>query len=471
MVHEAIEAFERLNGASTELAHSKALWHESQIARKDSWLLRKAGKMLGKSIVTLSMEGNIPEFEKFDAQNANTKGGLGAYFGDKLEGLADLGIQAYGFQPAYALVEKEKDVFVSVDYQKLPDVGIISRVLDNDGKVLEIEVNVWDEGSLESDRIEKVQFFRMNRGGSINYLPYSPGVFDRLYTDSRAHRFTQEIVFGKAVYQFMKHINLIPDILHLNEAHTVVAASYMRHDGDFDRTAIVYTNHTIVPAGMEVFKTGEGGGDRIPVNIFRMLYFVSPYGMFHSFFMREDGVVDFCYAATKLADVINGVSNEHAIATIKLFREVYAQYYRQEFKAPVIGVLNGSGDSWIHQKLRAIEDSGRLATQEEIVNIHCLGVEEAYEEIRRRTISGQDREGIRLDPRKPTIWEVRRIVDYKSQYPMLRFLVHLICAETTESFTRGSLKKAWFRDITGLKEGYDKKHYDLNITVERVLDL
>ena len=81
----------------------------------DRWL---AAELQGKfvvttlSVTTLSMEGNIPEFEGFDAQKANTKGGLGAYFGDKLEGLADIGIQAYGFQPAYALVNK-KDAFVS----------------------------------------------------------------------------------------------------------------------------------------------------------------------------------------------------------------------------------------------------------------------------------------------------------------------------------------------------------------------
>ena len=141
--------------------------------------------------------------------------------------------------------------------------------------------------ALENERIEKVRFFRMNRGGSINYLPYCPEVFDILYTDNRVHRFTQEIVFGKAVYQFMKHFNLVPDILHLNEAHTVVAASHMRSDEAFDKTAIVYTNHTIVPAGMEVFRTRQAGESHINVDIGRMLYFVSPNTQLNSIFMRR----------------------------------------------------------------------------------------------------------------------------------------------------------------------------------------
>ena len=423
---------------------------------------------------TLCVEGNIPEFEGYDAQHANTKGGLGAYFGDKLEGLADIRIPVYGFQPAYAIWARKNGPTVSVDYQKLIEAGIISRVVDDNGNEIEIKVNAWDDrnGLLENERDYSVKFFRMNRGGSINYLLYCPEVFDLLYTDYRGHRFTQEIVFGKAVYKFMKQIGLIPDILHLNEAHTVVAASHMRNDEVFDKTAIVYTNHTIVPAGMETFRARQAGDNVIPVDIGRLLYFASPHIMFNRFFIRSDGVVDFCYAATQLADIINGVSNEHAFATVKLFREIYAKYYQgQEFNAKVVGVLNGSGDSWIHPKLREIENSGRLATQEEIAFIHGLGKQEAFEEVRRRTVSWQNKEGIRLDPAKPTFWEVRRGEEYKSQLPILRFLVHLICAETTESYTRDSLREAWFRDITGMRDSYNGNHHQLNDTVEKILEL
>ena len=63
-VHEAMEAYERLRGATYEVAHTKALWCETQIARKDYWGFLKAKKLFGKIIVTLSMEGNIPEFER-----------------------------------------------------------------------------------------------------------------------------------------------------------------------------------------------------------------------------------------------------------------------------------------------------------------------------------------------------------------------------------------------------------------------
>ena len=51
-----------------------------------TWLDEHASDLKGKILVTLSMEGCVPEL-RGDAREANTRGGLGIYFGDKLEGL------------------------------------------------------------------------------------------------------------------------------------------------------------------------------------------------------------------------------------------------------------------------------------------------------------------------------------------------------------------------------------------------
>jgi len=109
----------------------------------------------------------------------------------------------------------------------------------------------------------------VNRGGTISYLLYSPEIFDTLYTDNRIHRFTQEIVFGKAAYQLLKRIDIVPDVLHLNEAHTVVAAAQVRADNNFAKTAIVYTVHTNVPSGLEIFYAGQ-----LRTDVNRMMYHV-----------------------------------------------------------------------------------------------------------------------------------------------------------------------------------------------------
>ncbi|MEI6831245.1 MAG: 6-phosphofructokinase, partial [Candidatus Omnitrophota bacterium] len=403
--------------------------------------------LTGKTIVTLSMEGNIPEFEGYDAQNANTKGGLGAYFGDKLEGLFEIGMKAYGIMPAYSKIKKDGQI-INIDYKELINKGILQKVHAVDGKPLVLGVNVWDEDDYSNaykNPLRKIHVFLVNRGGTPLFLLYSPKVLDLLYEGDRAHRFAQEVVFGKAAYGLMKELSLIPDILHLNEAHTVVAAAQVRADDVFKKTAIVYTNHTIVRAGLEMF---YASGLRTDVN--RMMYSIGlpeyNHEKFRSMFLRPDGVVDFCYAATHLADVINAVSDEHAIATKKLFKSMYGE----NFDIQVIGVLNGSGKTWKNDILRKLETEGAEISQEDIFNIHQKGKEEVFSEVEART-------GIKLDPNKFTAWMVRRLAEYKSQYPMLRFLVHILCASVERTFTRDELRNIWFRDIPNLQADYNRE--------------
>ena len=415
-------------------------------AGKISWLEKNEPELKGKLIMSLSMEGNIPEFEGYDARDANTKGGLGAYFGDKLEGLAGIGMASIGVQPGYSHIMRGGKK-VKVDYHELIKEGIMVPVFT--GKDA-ITVRAWDEDPEartddeedQSNPKVKVEVYRINRGGTTDYIIMSK-VLDILYTDDRVHRFTQEIVFGKAVYQLMERLKLRPDILHLNEAHTVVAAAQMRADEKYNRTAIVYTNHTIVPAGLETFSAGA-----LRTSVLRMMYVIGiPAGKserFRSVFLRPDGTVDFCYAATRLADVINGVSLEHAVATRKLFETMYGK----EFDVHVAGVLNGSGRTWKSDRLLSFESAGESPDDAQLWDIHEAGKEEAFDEVERRT-------GVRLDQSKLTAWAVRRQVDYKSQYPMLRFLAHIMTADRQTSFTREELKALWFRDIPDLAQGYN----------------
>ncbi|MGE5308424.1 MAG: amylo-alpha-1,6-glucosidase, partial [Deltaproteobacteria bacterium] len=434
-----------------------------EISRTDGglaagWVAENVPELNGKLLVTLSMEGNIPEFEGYStfyydrqakadraianaAQNANTKGGLGAYFGDKLEGLALVGMKAFGVQPMYSKI-KWNGEFIDVDYSELLNKGIIKPVLGTDGKPLVLPVYAWDDidpANPYNNPRRFVTVYRITRGGTSDFLLWCPEVFDVLYTDNKVHRYTQETVYGKAVYQLLKRQGIVPDILHLNEAHTVVAAAQISADRMFEKTAYVYTNHTVVPAGLEMFPSNVLRTDED-----RMMYQLglpeSSHRDYRSRFLRPNGVVDFCFGAINLPDVvINAVSEEHAVETVKLFKRLYGDC----FTSPVIGVLNGSGQTWKSEQLKQAEAGTLLKDASLLEDIHGKGKEAAFDEIFRRT-------GIRLDLNKPTAWAVRRIVDYKSQFPMLRYCIHLMTADRTQSFTRDSLDAAWRRDIRGI---------------------
>ena len=71
------------------------------ISSNENWIDSHVPSLKDKQIVTVSMEGYIPELHG-DAREANTKGGLGVYFGDKLEGLSKMGKHdAFGCMPLY----------------------------------------------------------------------------------------------------------------------------------------------------------------------------------------------------------------------------------------------------------------------------------------------------------------------------------------------------------------------------------
>ncbi|MBU1083727.1 MAG: glycogen/starch synthase, partial [Candidatus Omnitrophica bacterium] len=308
----------------------------------------------------------------------------------------------------------------------------------------------------------KVEVYRVNRGGTWNYI-FVNDVFDWLYADGSLHRFMQQVVFGKAVYQFLKKHDIRPDILHLNETPPVVTAMLMRADDSFDDTAIVYTNHTLVPAG---FHDQRFSCERIGLDVNRMEYLLGLHGekvgTFREYFLTNGDTMDFCYASMKLADIINAVSDEHAGLTVKLFRDEYGV----DLTDKVIGVLNGSGEEWVSDDLKSIKKEGRLPTADELWNIREKNKAEVYDKIEKST-------GVKLDPKKFTSWAVRRIVEYKSQYPVLRFLVHVMCSSKETVFTRESLRELWKRDIPDLLGANADRIYNADIekNAEHVLDM
>ncbi|MDD4202923.1 MAG: glycogen/starch synthase [Candidatus Omnitrophica bacterium] len=316
------------------------------------------------------------------------------------------------------------------------ETGYESAALNGEKQKWPDKFKKWGE-NIEID----VEVYKVNRGGTWVYFLRSD-VFDVLYTDNRLDRFIQESVFGKAAFEVIKKLELKPDILHLNEAHTVVAAAQLRADDAYNNTAIVYTNHTIVPAGLEKFSPSM-------LNPNRMMFLIGlpgeKEGAFRSKFIRPDGVVDYCHAAYQLADVINAVSDEHAIATATLFKKLYGESANK----PITGILNGSGSTWKSSELIYAEKNGSIPSKEDLHQIHEKQKKDhALAEIKKRT-------GIELDPKKPTVWAVRRLVEYKSQYPLLRFIVFVLCADTNKTFTKKQLWALWEKHIPDMNAQHD----------------
>jgi glycogen debranching enzyme len=409
-----------------------------------TWIDEHAPELKTKTLVTLSMEGCIPEL-KGDAREANTKGGLGIYFGDKLEGLHAIGMadRAFGCMPLYKkrMVQSISNGRQHIDYMDVYyEDQLIEHVMDDMGKSMQFDVWGWDQKNTANELQYHVDVYKIYRGGTCLYLFYCPEVFDILYSDDkthqghgREHRFLQETVFAKCVYELLKSMNLVPDILHLNEGHVAGAAAIIKGDEAFDKTSVVYTNHTVVPAGLERFSVDRlTGGDVARARYAMRFPWESHQRFWRKFAVQQNGrwFIDFSKGALEICDAANGVSNEHAYATQALF---------PAYGKRIESVLNGSGDAWIMDELLETKLKGIEPSKETLRRIGAEGKALSLAEVKKRTIgmtdkSGQiiSKDGVALDPNLPTIWMVRRMIEYKSQLPILKDIVHAICANRDE---------------------------------------
>ena len=410
------------------------------ISNYTKWVEERFPALSGKTIATVSMEGYVPELSG-DCREANTKGGLGVYFGDKLEGLDSIGLEmAVGCMPMYSrrIVQvirggTQQISYKDVSYADQP----VTQIMGLDHKPMTFDVWGIDPKNCMEEKRYHIKVFCIDRGGTPLYMFHCPEVFDVLYPDDathhglgRQHRFLQETVFGVCVRTLFRLLDFRPDVVLANEGHVAIAVAAIRGDANFEKTAIVYTNHTVVPAGLEVYDISRLFGNdiararyvmRLPGNSWQQLWkeFVVEY--------HGKKYIDFSKGALEICNAANAVSEEHAKVTHKLFPKCDME---------IVPVLNGSGNSWVLEDLRQLEIDGQTPTAEKLLEIGSKGKQRAFDLIDERIKEITDERGQsvydenhKLDIDKPTVWLVRRVVEYKSQYPILKDIVHVVCAD------------------------------------------
>jgi len=329
-------------------------------------------------IVVLSMEILISGFSE-PARTANSRGGLAILIGDETRGFAKLGSRVDFIVPFYHYYRnfEEKICYDSLA-QKTTELNIPVN------NKYTVPVRVWDvqEGSVKIHGLE------------------CPLIFDFLYNLDRWQQLRQEVVFGKTVSLLLKSLGTKPDIILANESHTAVAISEIKEDPDFKEIKIVFVLHTKHPAGLERFP--EQWFDESGINKNHRSEFI------------RDGAIDFVWAAMDLADGVIAVSNEFG----QIAKEMFPQHAHK-----IVGIRNGSyRDLWLSPTLKAAEEAGENIDLLKLWTIHQADKKELLNSVKQRT-------GMGLSMTKPLVGWVRRITDFKNQYPMLQPIIRAICAE------------------------------------------
>jgi starch phosphorylase len=199
-------------------------------------------------------------------------GGLGVLAGHHLKSASDLGVPLVGvgllYQQGYFrqyLTHDgwQQEEYPTNDFYNLP----VQPAAGPDGAHVRIELTLAGERLLV--QVWKAQVGRIPLYLLDTNLPENPpplqDITDNLYGGDQQTRIRQEIVLGIGGLRALRALGLRPEVCHMNEGHSAFLAlerigTLMREAGlgfgeafEIARAGNVFTTHTPVPAGVDVF--------------------------------------------------------------------------------------------------------------------------------------------------------------------------------------------------------------------------
>ena len=297
-------------------------------------------------------------------------GGLGFLAGDHIKECSDLGIPltAVGFMyPEGYLRQKIRvDGWQETADEVLDrDAAPIQRVFDGKENQLVVKVPFIDPPvyvSVWKVSVGNVPLYLMDTDIELND-PWNRLISAHLYTGDIEQRLRQEIVLGVGGREVLDTLGIKHSVLHLNEGHPAFAILERireRMEGGVSfstaseqvRATTVFTTHTPVPAGHDVF----------PFHLMDK-YFSHYYPMLglnrEAFFqmgIHPDNPAsgfNMTALALKMSSYHNGVSKKHGEVARKMWQSLWPD--RKEEDVPIDSITNGIHvPTWIEPKMELL---------------------------------------------------------------------------------------------------------------------
>ncbi|HTS65666.1 MAG TPA: alpha-glucan family phosphorylase [Candidatus Acidoferrales bacterium] len=302
-------------------------------------------------------------------------GGLGILSGDHLKSSSDQDYPLVGvgllYQQGYFRQFLTPDAWQQErypmnDFYTLP----IVPVKDAAGSDLKVTVKL-PTGSVFIQvwklDVGRVTLYLLDTNIPENVLPQDRDITDSLYGGDIDTRIRQEIVLGIGGTRALKAMGLNPTVYHMNEGHSAFLALeqirlYMRDAGlsftealEAARASNVFTTHTPVPAGIDIFDPGlmyhyfseycaETGID------FQQLMALGRRNIFD-----RDERFSMAVLALNTSSYRNAVSRLHREISQEMFQDLWPQLPLWE--VPVTSVTNGVHlPSWLNGDLALLYD-------------------------------------------------------------------------------------------------------------------
>jgi len=329
--------------------------------REGTWYADRYAELLNKPIAYFSAEfalhRSLPIYS----------GGLGVLAGDHCKEASDLGVPLVGvglyytggyFDQRIGVDGWQRDSDDPVD----PTVNPVQRVNGVDGKRCLVAVTV-------SGREVQVAAWRVMVGRVPVYLldtdleqndPQDRKLTARLYTGAAEWRLRQEWILGIGGVRMLRALGIHPEIWHANEGHAgfmyvermrelVASGLTLNAAEDQIRSSSVFTTHTPVAAGHDVFSFAELEQVTGP--------FWSTMGMTRDQFMAfgqpntKDQHYEMTVLSLRMAGRVNGVSQRHQEESRRIWRWVWGNKPAAEI--PIGYVTNGVHlGTWMARPIR-----------------------------------------------------------------------------------------------------------------------
>jgi glycogen phosphorylase len=294
-------------------------------------------------------------------------GGLGVLAGDYLKAASELGVPLVGiglfyrrgyFQQRLDADDRQIEHYPLTDTSRLPlelvPMAPVVELADDDGNLVPVRLSVWRV------RVGRASLFLLD-----THVEGNPewAVTDTLYGGDRANRLRQEVVLGVGGVRVLRQLGLEPTVFHLNEGHSAfLQLERMRELVEERglssaealeqlRASTVFTTHTPVPAGNEVFD---------PELVQRTLGgLVERCGLAWDDFVAL-GKVDSTETgfgltpfALRTSEHANGVSELHGAVSREMWHRLWTD--RRIDEVPITSITNGVHQrTWISGELEGL---------------------------------------------------------------------------------------------------------------------
>ncbi|MFA7674604.1 MAG: alpha-glucan family phosphorylase [Endomicrobiia bacterium] len=388
-------------------------------------------------------------------------GGLGVLSGDHLKSASDMGLPLVGigllYKNGYFKQRLSTDGWQMEEYNmnhffRMP----LQLVTKEDGTPLTISMSLPQSQNVYA-RIWKMQVGRVSLYLlDTDYYKNSPedrAITGELYGGDKEMRIKQEKLLGVGGMRALEALNIEPSVIHINEGHSAFLILekirvLMNSKGlSFNeaqkvvKATCVFTTHTPVPAGNEVFSSSLAFAYFEPL--------CKKIGLTKEQFLSlgRDYKVEACdkdfsmtILALKACGKANGVSRLHATVSRQMWQNIWPELPRKEI--PITHITNGiHTNTWISYEFAGlfqrylgdswIDEPADQTVWERVADIPDAEIWRSHERRKERLVSfarsrlknqlerrGLSKHIIRyadevLDPEALTIGFARRFATYK----------------------------------------------------------